>query len=173
MRISIMERLQLDFHKPGLTCSAESSDLTKIFNPQCRIVNLIEFVKETCGCEPEVCIDLIDESGNLMHLSEVENSSEFASNYLKERQCYILIKVIKGDGCEPHRYESLLQNLGRCHPELADRLQKLSKLQVKDRKSSMNRKGRHSKEPSILPSSTKPKNGTSSKKSSTMLNKAA
>ncbi|MGH0151986.1 UNVERIFIED_CONTAM: hypothetical protein FKN15_026072 [Acipenser sinensis] len=41
-----------------------------------------------------VCIDLLDESGALMNLSERENSPDFASSFLKERHKYILLKVI-------------------------------------------------------------------------------
>lgn len=43
---------------------------------------------------PVVCIDLLDESGALMNLSERENSPDFASSFLKERHRYILLKVI-------------------------------------------------------------------------------
>uniref|UniRef100_A0A8C8RZ61 Uncharacterized protein n=1 Tax=Pelusios castaneus TaxID=367368 RepID=A0A8C8RZ61_9SAUR len=68
------------------------------------------------------CIDLLDESGTLMNLSEVEDpASELASKYLQERQHYILIKVIRGEGSQSTYYESLLENLGNHHPELAEK----------------------------------------------------
>uniref|UniRef100_A0A8C3F581 Uncharacterized protein n=1 Tax=Chrysemys picta bellii TaxID=8478 RepID=A0A8C3F581_CHRPI len=82
--------------------------------------NLTAHLKKKCQCRPEDCIDLLDESGTLMNLSEVESpASELASKYLQERQCYILIRVIRGEGSESTYYESLLENLGKHHPELA------------------------------------------------------
>ncbi|XP_078063941.1 uncharacterized protein LOC144489987 isoform X5 [Mustelus asterias] len=71
------------------------ADQIAILNHSCRIMNFIDFVKQTCKCETEACIDLIDESGNLMNLSAQQNSFQFASNILKERKKYILIKVTK------------------------------------------------------------------------------
>ncbi|XP_035196859.1 uncharacterized protein C22orf15 homolog [Oxyura jamaicensis] len=76
---------------------------------------------------PPDCIDLVDEAGALMNLSKVENpASEFASKYLRERQRYILVRVVREQSTEATCIESLLQNLGKHHPDLADRLQKLS-----------------------------------------------
>lgn len=44
---------------------------------------------------PPDCIDLVDEAGTLMNLSKVENpAAEYASKYLRERQRYILVRVI-------------------------------------------------------------------------------
>ncbi|XP_043924623.1 uncharacterized protein C22orf15 homolog isoform X2 [Protopterus annectens] len=104
------------------------------------------------------CIDLMDEAGNLMNFGEQENSPEFASGCLRERSTYILVRVTKTEGSETNRYESLLQNLGRRHPDLADRLQKLSNPQVKEkdkerqRKISVTKKASPVKEMSTAPS---------------------
>ncbi|KYO31605.1 uncharacterized protein C22orf15 homolog [Alligator mississippiensis] len=129
------------------------ADCQAIFNLHCRILNLTAHLKRKCQCRPEDCIDLLDEAGILMNLSEVENpASELASKYLRERQCYILIRVIRGDHSEPIYYESLLENLGKYHPELPERLHKLSvNPQLKDsgRKSSIQRKIRPLKEPLV------------------------
>ncbi|XP_072269873.1 uncharacterized protein C22orf15 homolog isoform X2 [Pyxicephalus adspersus] len=93
-----------------------------------------------------VSIDLLDESGTLINLSELECSQEIAANHLKERQCYVLVKIIR-DGSEPARYESMLENLWKRHPELAERLQKLSNPHVKDKyRNSVGKKSRASKE---------------------------
>lgn len=115
-------------------------DEIAIFNPQCRIVNLVQSLKEKCKCEPDACIDLMDEAGKLMNFSEQEHSPEFASGCLRERSTYILVRVTKMEGSEANKYESLLQNLGRRHPDLADRLQKLSNPQAKEKDKERHRK---------------------------------
>ncbi|GCB80648.1 hypothetical protein scyTo_0017270 [Scyliorhinus torazame] len=109
------------------------ADQSVIFNYLCRIVNFIDYVKRTCACETEACIDLIDESGNLMNLSAHQNSLQLASNILKERGKYILIKVTKQDDSETIKYESMLKNIEHSHPALAGQLQKLSNPKVKDK----------------------------------------
>ncbi|XP_025971815.2 uncharacterized protein C22orf15 homolog [Dromaius novaehollandiae] len=96
-------------------------------NLQCRVLILIAHLKRKCQCRPEDNIDLLDESGALMNLSKVENpASEFATKYLRERQRYILIRVIREESTEATCYESLLENLGKHYPDLTDLLQKLS-----------------------------------------------
>ncbi|XP_009891538.1 PREDICTED: uncharacterized protein C22orf15 homolog [Charadrius vociferus] len=103
-------------------------------NLQCRVLILTAHLKRKCQCRPEDCIDLLDETGTLMNLSKAENpASEFASKYLQERKCYILIRVIRGESFEATCYESLLENLGKHYPDLADRLQQLSaNTQIRD-----------------------------------------
>ncbi|XP_048677609.2 uncharacterized protein C22orf15 homolog [Caretta caretta] len=127
------------------------ADCQEIVNVHCLVLTLTAHLKKKCQCRPEDCIDLLDELGTLVNLSEVENpASELASKYLEERQRYILLRVIRGEGSESTYYESLLENLGKHHPELAERLQKLSAHpQLKDntRRSSMQRKFRPLKEP--------------------------
>ncbi|XP_024051312.2 LOW QUALITY PROTEIN: uncharacterized protein C22orf15 homolog [Terrapene carolina triunguis] len=143
------------------------ADCQEIVNVHCRVLSLTAHLKKKCQCRPEDCIDLLDESGTLMNLSEVESpASDLASKYLQERQCYILIRVIRGEGSESIYYESLLENLGKHHPELAERLQKLSAHpQLKDntRRSSMQRKFRPLKEP-LLGSPAKVRSTQQSKK---------
>ncbi|XP_041079754.1 uncharacterized protein C22orf15-like isoform X1 [Polyodon spathula] len=142
-------------------------DQKEIFNPNCRIINFIHSLKERCNCMEEVCIDLLDESGALVNLSERENSPDFASSFLKERHRYILLKVIRGDGGEGNKYESLLLNLGKCHPDLADVLQKLSNPQRdRERKNCVSRKGRQHKDPPSTHPHTKNKTPSTSKKNS-------
>ncbi|XP_009462010.1 PREDICTED: uncharacterized protein C22orf15 homolog [Nipponia nippon] len=99
----------------------------EMVNLQCRVLILTAHMKSKCQCRPDDCIDLLDETGTLMNLSKVENpASEFASKYLRERERYILIRIIRGESSEATCYESLLENLGKHHPDLADRLQQLS-----------------------------------------------
>nr|XP_009481057.1 PREDICTED: uncharacterized protein C22orf15 homolog [Pelecanus crispus] len=114
-------------------------------NLQCRVLILTAHLKRKCQCRPEDCIDLLDEMGTLMNLSKVENpASEFASKYLQEREHYILIRVIRGESSEATCYESLLENLEKHYPDLADRLQQLSaNTQMRDqrRRGSLQRRG--------------------------------
>ncbi|XP_073415305.1 uncharacterized protein C22orf15 homolog isoform X1 [Dendrobates tinctorius] len=118
-----------------------------LLNPNCKSINLTESLRERCQCGPEVAIDLLDESGNLINLSDFEGSQDNATNYLKERQTYILVKIIRGEGSEPARYESLLENLWKRYPELAERLQKLSNPHARDKlRNSVHKKIRTSKE---------------------------
>ncbi|CAI9554530.1 unnamed protein product, partial [Staurois parvus] len=96
-----------------------SADHQILLNPNCKLVNLAEVLREKCQCGSEVSIDLLDESGTLINLSDLEGSQEVATNHLKERQCYILVKIIR-EGAEQARYESMLENLSKRHPELAE-----------------------------------------------------
>ncbi|XP_010279943.1 PREDICTED: uncharacterized protein C22orf15 homolog [Phaethon lepturus] len=99
----------------------------EMVNLQCRVLILTAHLKRKCQCRSEDHIDLLDEAGTLMNLSKVENAaSEFTSKYLREREHYILIRVVRGESSEATCYESLLENLGKHYPNLADRLQQLS-----------------------------------------------
>ncbi|XP_018421403.1 PREDICTED: uncharacterized protein C22orf15 homolog [Nanorana parkeri] len=134
-----------------------------LLNPNCKLVNLAEVLREKCQCGSEVSIDLLDESGTLINLSDLEGSQEVATNHLKERQCYILVKIIRGDGTEPARYESMLENLAKRHPELAERLQKLSNPHVRDKwRNPAGKKSRASKETPFT-SPTKPRTASQQK----------
>ncbi|KAG9487439.1 uncharacterized protein C22orf15 homolog [Eleutherodactylus coqui] len=126
-----------------------------LLNPNCKLVNLAESLRDKCQCGSEVSIDLLDESGNLMNLCDLEGSQDIATTYLKERQSYVLVKIIRGEGSEPARYESLLENLWKRHPDLAERLQKLSNPHVRDKRyNSVPKKVRTPKE-TPFPSPTK------------------
>ncbi|XP_075753968.1 uncharacterized protein C22orf15 homolog isoform X2 [Pelodiscus sinensis] len=129
------------------------ADCHEIVNVQCRVLSLTAHLKRKCQCRPEDCVDLLDESGTLMNLSQVESpGSELARKYLQERQHYILIRVVRGENSEPTCYESLLENLEEHHPELAERLQKLSAhppLKDGTGKTSTQRKFGQAKEPHL------------------------
>ncbi|XP_078063940.1 uncharacterized protein C22orf15-like isoform X4 [Mustelus asterias] len=146
-------------------------DQIAILNHSCRIMNFIDFVKQTCKCETEACIDLIDESGNLMNLSAQQNSFQFASNILKERKKYILIKVTKQDDSETIKYESLLKNIDLSHPALAEQLQKLSNPKAKDKKEPILKKCR-SKE-GLLNTPSKNKSAIGFKRNPSFLQKTS
>lgn len=83
----------------------------------------------------------MDKTGELVNLSDKEQSAERANCLLRDRHTYILIRVTRGDGIETHKYEPLLKDLGKNHPELADLLKKLSNpLKEKDRRN-LSKKG--------------------------------
>ncbi|KAJ7423363.1 hypothetical protein BTVI_09936 [Pitangus sulphuratus] len=147
-------------------------------NLQCCVLILTTHLKRKCQCRPEDCIDLLDETGTLMNLSKVENpASEYTSKYLREREHYILIRVIRDQNSEATSYESLLEDLGKHYPDLTglvmavgsectqvghstDRLQQLSaKTQRRDqwRKGSLQRRAQPH-------TSTQLRNRTTSKK---------
>ncbi|XP_027747828.1 uncharacterized protein C22orf15 homolog isoform X3 [Empidonax traillii] len=130
-------------------------------NLQCCVLVLTTHLKRKCQCRPEDCIDLLDETGTLMNLSKVENpASEYTSKYLREREHYILIRVIRDKNSEATSYESLLEDLGKHYPDLTDRLQQLSaKTQRRDqwRKGSLQRRAQPH-------TGTQLKNRTTSKK---------
>ncbi|XP_048467249.1 uncharacterized protein C22orf15 isoform X1 [Rhincodon typus] len=117
-----------------------------ILNHFCRIVNFIEHIKQMCVCDTKACVDLIDESGNLMNLSLQQNSLQCVNNILKERGKYILIKVIKQDDSDTIIYESMLKNIEHCHPAVAEQLRKLSNPKAKDKKEQAPKKSRFTKE---------------------------
>ncbi|XP_050174593.1 uncharacterized protein C22orf15 homolog isoform X2 [Myiozetetes cayanensis] len=130
-------------------------------NLQCCVLILTTHLKRKCQCRPEDCIDLLDETGTLMNLSKVENpASDYTSKYLREREHYILIRVIRDKNSEATSYESLLEDLGKHYPDLTDRLQQLSaKTQRRDqwRKGSLQRRAQPH-------TSTQLRNRTASKK---------
>ncbi|OCU01853.1 uncharacterized protein C22orf15 [Xenopus laevis] len=138
------------------------ADQQIILNPNSKVVNLVESLREKCQCGPEVSLDLLDESGNLVNLSDLEGSQDIASNYMRERQCYVLVKIIRGDGSEPVRYESMLENLWKRHPELAERLQKLSRPNMRGRNTVI-KKSRPPKE--TIPSTSTKSRAVSQQKS--------
>ncbi|KAJ7423770.1 hypothetical protein WISP_32779 [Willisornis vidua] len=95
-----------------------------MLNLQCCVLILTTHLKRKCQCRPEDCIDLLDEMGTLMNLSKVENpAAEFTSKYLREREHYILIRVIREENSEATCYESLLEDLEKHYPDLTGKSQ--------------------------------------------------
>ncbi|XP_030621114.1 uncharacterized protein C22orf15 [Chanos chanos] len=130
----------------------------EIFNLNCRIANFIQCLKEKCNVDPQESVDLMDKTGELVNLSEKEQSVHLASTLLKERQIYILIRVSRSNSTDGHKYYPLLSDLGRSHPELAEVLRKLSN-PIKER----DRKGAHLKKGGVI--QNKNKCGANNKKS--------
>ncbi|XP_069789745.1 uncharacterized protein C22orf15-like isoform X2 [Narcine bancroftii] len=124
----------------------------KIFNHRCRIVNFLACIKQKCGTGTEECIDLMDETGNLMRLSEQQTSLEQASSILTARRTYILIKVTKQGDSESVKYEAVLDKIEHLHPVVADQLRMLSNPKAKEKETAV-RKHRSTKEVILTPPS--------------------
>lgn len=100
----------------------------EIFNPHCKTLLLLECIKEKCRRSDAETLDLVDENGQVANISDAENSSEYASQFVEGRKNYVLIKVSKsGSAKEPNKYEPLLDNLEKSHPELKEKLRRMSK----------------------------------------------
>jgi hypothetical protein len=66
-------------------------DEKALFNPDCAVQLLIDDIKKRCGCPKQVVIDLIDEHGDLVHISE--HSTENGTPLFTNRGNYILLEV--------------------------------------------------------------------------------
>ncbi|KAJ8263304.1 hypothetical protein COCON_G00157610 [Conger conger] len=140
---------------------------SEIFNTNCRVINFIHCLKERCSLDTEECVDLVDKTGELVNLSDREQSAERANYLMRDRHTYILIRVIRGDGTEGHKYEPLLRDLGKNYPELADLLKKLSNPHKEKDKKNPSRRGLPQRD---TPTNHTPrsKRATSPRKSSTV-----
>ncbi|KAL9963697.1 hypothetical protein ACROYT_G027228 [Oculina patagonica] len=80
-----------------------------LFNPNCMTKVLLEDIKKRCRRDREEIIDLSDESGNLKNL--LEHKGEYATELLKARHSFILIKVDKKEGEDASTYTPLLNDI--------------------------------------------------------------
>lgn len=78
-----------------------------LFNPNCMTKVLLEDIKKRCRRDREEVIDLSDESGNLKNL--LEHKGDYATQHLKARHSFILIKVDRKEGEET--YTPLLNDI--------------------------------------------------------------
>ncbi|XP_068728464.1 uncharacterized protein CXorf65-like [Montipora capricornis] len=81
-----------------------------LFNPNCRILHLLEDIKRRCNCPENVIIDLSDLSGSVKNLAN--NQSSNASDFLEERETLILVRVEKNptEGRDVPLYTPLLRD---------------------------------------------------------------
>jgi hypothetical protein len=98
-------------------------DEKALFNPDCAVQLLIDDIKKRCGCPKQVVIDLIDEHGDLVHISE--HSTENGTPLFTNRGNYILLEVKKKDS-EHIKYIPLLSGIAETYPEMLARLDALS-----------------------------------------------
>lgn len=69
-----------------------------LFNPTCRIELLLDAIKRRCNCTKDATVDLSDEAGNLKYLGN--HPLSYASELLKARESFVLIRVEKRDEAE-------------------------------------------------------------------------
>ncbi|KAK3549057.1 hypothetical protein QTP70_029642 [Hemibagrus guttatus] len=114
----------------------------ELLNLNCRIVNFIHCLKEKCKLDPQVQVDLLDRTGELMHLMGVEHSMDLANTLLKGRQSYFVVSVSRSEDSEELQYSAVHDgDLRKSHPELEVMLRKLSNLSKKRDKRSALKKG--------------------------------
>lgn len=80
-----------------------------LFNPNCIIKVLLEDIKKRCRRNREELIDLSDESGNLKNL--LDHKTEYATDLLKARHSFILIRLEKKQGEDLFTYTPLLNDI--------------------------------------------------------------
>lgn len=80
-----------------------------LFNPNCMIKVLLEDIKKRCRRNREELIDLSDESGNLKNL--LDHKTEYATDLLKARHSFILIRLEKKQGEDLFTYTPLLNDI--------------------------------------------------------------
>ncbi|KAF7698854.1 hypothetical protein HF521_003596 [Silurus meridionalis] len=113
-----------------------------LLNINCQIVNFIHCLKKKCKLDPQAQVDLLDRTGEIVHLMELEQSREFISTLLKSRQSYIVLIVSRSEGSEEVQYSAVHDgDLRKSHPELEAMLRKLSNLSKRRDKRSALKKG--------------------------------
>ncbi|KXJ24978.1 uncharacterized protein CXorf65 homolog isoform X1 [Exaiptasia diaphana] len=93
-----------------------------LFNPQCKISALLEDIKRRCKCTKDALVDLSDESGNLKFL--VDHPLSYASEILKERESFVLIRIEKKSEDEGSSYTPLLNDISTITAAFLERLSK-------------------------------------------------
>lgn len=80
-----------------------------LFNPNCRILHLLEDIKRRCNCAENAVIDLSDLQGAVKNLTDHQASN--GSEFLNERETFILVRVEKNiEGGEFPLYTPLLDD---------------------------------------------------------------
>ncbi|XP_007956967.1 uncharacterized protein C22orf15 homolog [Orycteropus afer afer] len=107
------------------------ADCWELANPRCSLVALTAHLRSSGNISPDVPLALLAEDGHLVSLDrglEEGPSPAPASPLLRERETYILVRILKGEAGAPTRYESLVGNLDDLYPELAEELRRLNGL---------------------------------------------
>ncbi|XP_028401459.1 uncharacterized protein CXorf65 homolog [Dendronephthya gigantea] len=80
-----------------------------VCNPACKTDVLLDDIRKRCSYEKEVMVDLSDESGNLKYLRGHPES--YATEFLKDRESLVLIKVDKNPVDDATTYTPLLEDV--------------------------------------------------------------
>ncbi|XP_043757155.1 uncharacterized protein C22orf15 homolog isoform X2 [Cervus elaphus] len=96
----------------------------ELVNIWCSLGTLTAHLRQRCKVPPDATIALLAEDGHLVNLVEgleegPSPAPSMTSPLLQERGTYVLVQIIKGEGGDPTRYESLLENLDGWCPEMA------------------------------------------------------
>jgi len=91
-----------------------------IFNPNCRTNILLEDIKRRCNCTKDATVDLSDESGNLKYLAD--HPTTYATEILKARESFVLIRVEKKGETEGDSYTPMLNDVIIVTPQFLERL---------------------------------------------------
>ncbi|MCJ8739987.1 hypothetical protein PDJAM_G00053760 [Pangasius djambal] len=86
-----------------------------LFNTQCKIVVLLDWIKVKCGCDHEAEIDLANLDGQVMNLPH--HHSAVASDVLGQREEYILISISRTSDPSNPVHTSLLHNYDLHDPQ--------------------------------------------------------
>ncbi|KXJ24019.1 uncharacterized protein LOC110249237 [Exaiptasia diaphana] len=117
-----------------------------LFNPNCQIFHLLQDIKRRCNCSREVQVDLSDVNGSVRCL--IDNQKSNASDFLKEREMFILVRVEKIEGNERPIYTPLLKDADFVTSEFLESLSRLpsgGSLETIGRQSKHGRQGTKSK----------------------------
>lgn len=103
--LGVFKRLDLtNYYKMFITVKFGEKE-EALFNPYCKTMLLLENIKQRCNCREEE-VDLSDNEGNIKHLSETP--LRYASEVLRERESFVLIRVDKNDESHKPNYTPLL-----------------------------------------------------------------
>lgn len=89
-------------------------------NPDCKTDVLLDDIRRRCSYEKGVIVDLSDESGNLKYLRDHPQS--YATDFLKDRESLVLIRVDKNPIDEAVTYTPLLDDVFIVTSAFVDRL---------------------------------------------------
>ncbi|KAK3698550.1 hypothetical protein QZH41_014480, partial [Actinostola sp. cb2023] len=91
-----------------------------LFNPNCMTKNLLEDIKRRCKCDKDVTVDLCDEHGNVKNL--LEYGKKQATDLLKPRGTFVLIRVEKKENAEYPTYTPMLNDVDVVTSAFVERL---------------------------------------------------
>ncbi|XP_043290845.1 uncharacterized protein C22orf15 homolog isoform X6 [Cervus canadensis] len=94
----------------------------ELVNIWCSLGTLTAHLRQRCKVPPDATIALLAEDGHLVNLVEGLEEGPSPAPPMQERGTYVLVQIIKGEGGDPTRYESLLENLDGWCPEMAEEL---------------------------------------------------
>jgi len=99
-----------------------SKDQSLLFNPNCKILVLLDDIKKRCKCPDNAIIEVSDTKGEIKHLQE--HLDDYATSLLKGRETLILLEIKTNEETKELRYVPLLKNVKKLYPGAYERLSK-------------------------------------------------